>query len=98
MCEYCITIRKINAVFYKDSVFYCEIISSIFDSGEKQQEGQLGGSKLVENWPIIIENISPDKITVKSIPNFLFTPTQQDKTVTTIKVPAKDWFPNMKNI
>jgi hypothetical protein len=42
----------------------------------------------VEKWRSVIKSLSLDKITAKSIRNFLFSPTESDKAVATIRVPA----------
>ncbi|MDJ0747219.1 MAG: hypothetical protein QNJ32_28290 [Xenococcaceae cyanobacterium MO_167.B27] len=49
---------------------------------------KLTGEELIEKWRSVIETIPLDKITAKSIRNFVF-PQEEDKAVTTIKVPAK---------
>ena len=50
---------------------------------------KLEEDELVENWRKVIENIPLDKITVKSIRNLIFPPTESDRLTATIKVPAK---------
>ena len=47
----------------------------------------LTGDELVHAWRSVIESISPDKITHKSIRSLLFPPTESDLPATTIKVP-----------
>ena len=47
----------------------------------------LTGSELVHAWRKVVKNVSPDRITHKSIRSLLFPPTEQDLPVTTIQVP-----------
>lgn len=46
------------------------------------------GEELFHAWTMVVENISPCQITHKSIANLLFPPTEDDKAIATIKLPA----------
>ena len=48
---------------------------------------KLTGEELIEKWRSAIKTIPLDKITAKSISNFLF-PKEEDKAVTKLEVPA----------
>ena len=49
---------------------------------------KLEEEELVHQWRRIIEDIPLDKITVKTIRNLIFPPTESDREVATIKIPA----------
>lgn len=50
---------------------------------------KLGEEELVDKWRRVIKVLPLDKITAKSIRNLVFPPTESDRAVATIKVPAK---------
>lgn len=49
----------------------------------------LTGDELIHAWREIIEKYDPDQITAKVIRNHLFPPTERDKAIASIKVPAQ---------
>lgn len=49
---------------------------------------KLTGQELVEKWHSVINTLPLDKITAKNIRNLLFPPTESDKEVATIAIPA----------